>query len=111
MYGLYSVKLLFESIYKPNESTETVFEERILLVRTEVPDEISRLVHNQFPPDTYENSSGGLTTIKLVKILDVFDLVEDLEESLHFKEVYSRHLLFGKNTSVDEAIQSYALDK
>lgn len=111
MYGLYSAKLLFESVVSPNLSPEKIFEERIILVRAESSDIISELIYKKFPSDTYLNSEGGSTTIRLVKILDVFELVDNLEESLDFKEVYSRHLLFEQDIDAATAIKLYSLDK
>ncbi|STX08857.1 Uncharacterised protein [Kurthia zopfii] len=111
MKNFYSVKLLFESVVSLNLSPEKIFEERIILVQAENSDDISNLVYSKFPPDTYSNSEGGFTTIQLVEILDVFELVDDIEESLNFKEVYSRHLIFEQDVTAKEAIGLYSLDK
>ncbi|MEK4423808.1 DUF4288 domain-containing protein [Solibacillus sp. FSL K6-1523] len=111
MYGVYSVKLLFESFVSPNLSSEKIFEERIILVRAENLDEINELIYKKFPADTYLNGEGGSTTVQLAKILDIFELVDDLEESLDFKEVYSRHLLFEQDIDATTAIELYKLDK
>ena len=47
-----------------------------------------------------------------VKILDVFELVDDLSESLNLKEVYSRYIIFeNPSTTAAEAIEKYSLDK
>lgn len=111
MYGIYSVKLLFESLVSPNLSKEKVFEERIVLVRAKNLEDISELVYKNFPSDTYLNAEGGMTTNQLVKILDIFKLVDNLEESLDFKEVYSRYLLFEQEIDAATAIELYSLDK
>lgn len=52
-----------------------------------------------------------MTTNKVVAILDTFELVDNLEETVHLKEVYSRYLVFDKETSPEEAIKRYSLDK
>lgn len=111
MNNLYAVKLLFESLSSPNLSPEKVFEERIILVKTNNEEDISDLISNNFPSNNYSNSEGGFTTNQLVKILDVFEIVDNLEESLNFKEVYSRHLLFDQNVTAEKAIEKYSLDK
>ena len=49
---------------------------------------------------------------KLLAVLDIFKLVENLDEGpLHLSEVYSRYLLFDQETSAKEAIDAYSLDK
>lgn len=111
MYGIYSVKLLFESTTLPDLGSEKIFEERIILVRAEKDDDIKDLVYKNFPSDTYLNGDGGMTTNQLVEILDIFELVDNLEESLDFKEVYSRYLLVEKDVTVENIIELYSLDK
>ena len=111
MYGIYSVKCLFESISTPIDCSEKVFEERILLIKTDDPETIPERLVKRFPPDTYDNSAGGVTTIQLVQVLDIFELVEDVEQPIDFTEVYSRHLIFEEEVTTDEAIKIYSLDK
>jgi len=52
-----------------------------------------------------------LTTNKLVKILDIFETVDNLKGSLNFKEVYSRYLIFDYSLAVEEVIEKSSLDK
>lgn len=111
MYGIYSVKLLFESTTSPDLGSEKIFEERIILVRAEKVDDIKDLVYKKFPSDTYLNGDGGMTTNQLVEILDIFELVDNLEESLDFKEVYSRYLLVENDVTTENIIELYSLDK
>lgn len=111
MNKLYAVKTLFESITSPTISQEKIFEERIILIEAESEAEISNLLNSKYPPDTYLNSEGGFTTNQLVKILDVFELVDNLETSRHFKEVYSRYLIFDDDATTEQAIEKYGLDQ
>lgn len=111
MSNLYAAKLLFESTTSPKKNPEKIFEERIILVKAENEEEISDLLNNNFPPDTYSNGEGGSTTKKLINILDIFEIVDNLEESLNFKEVYSRYLLFDQDITAEKAIEKYSLDK
>lgn len=111
MYGVYSVKLLFESLTSPNLSSEKIFEERIILVRAQNSEDIKELVYGKFPSDTYLNAEGGSTTVQLVEVLDVFELVDTLEEPIDFKEVYSRYLLFEQDIDAAKVIELYSLDK
>lgn len=106
------MKVLIESITSPTISPEKIFEERIILVKTNQPEEIENMIRENFPDDTYQNAEGGWTTHQVAKILDVFELVEDIEEQpIHLKEVYSRFLIFDKETSVEEVVNVYSLDK
>lgn len=111
MKKLYAVKSLFESVTETDTSLEKIFEERIILVEAEDEAEASGLLNKKFPADIYSNSAGGLTTNKLVKILDVFETVDNLKGSLNFKEVYSRYLIFDYSLTVEEVIEKYSLDK
>ncbi|MEK3972905.1 DUF4288 domain-containing protein [Bacillus sp. FSL M7-0558] len=112
MRQIYSAKLLFESISSPSSMPDKIFEERIILVRAKNHCKVKDIIQKNFPEETFDNAEGGQTTIKLAAILDVFDLVDDLDqEPLHLSEVYSRHLIFDEETSVQEAIEAYSLDK
>ncbi|MFS0653965.1 DUF4288 domain-containing protein [Bacillus sp. 179-C3.3 HS] len=112
MHHIYSAKLLFESISSPNDSDDKIFEERIILVRAKNRRKVKHIVKDSFPDDTFENANHGQTTTKLVAILDIFELVDRIEDqSIHFIEVYSRYLLFDKDISAEEAIKAYSLDK
>lgn len=115
MYNLFSVKLLFESTYNSQPLTpEKIFEERIVLVRIDKQENIHNCMYAYFPPDTYVNAEGGMTTNQLVRILDVFELVEDIFDPMletEYKEIYSRYIIVPENTSVEACIELYALDK
>lgn len=111
MYNLYAVKLLFESTVSPVISSGKIFEECIVLIQTDDQGAIPKLIEKQFPPSTYENAEGTMTTKTLVKILDIYELVDDLTTSLQYKEVYSRHLIFGEEVSSKEVISTYKLDQ
>ncbi|MEH7227358.1 DUF4288 domain-containing protein [Bacillus safensis] len=109
---MYSAKLLFESISSPSSIPDKIFEERIVLVKAMNQRKVKEIVKQGFPEETYDNAEGGQTNIKLAAILDIFELVDHLEQkSLHLSEVYSRHLIFDEETSVQEAIEAYSLDK
>lgn len=112
MQRIYSAKLLFESISTPSSIPDKIFEEWIVLVKAKNRRKVKEKVEQGFPDETYDNAEGGQTNIRLAAILDIFELVDHLEtESLHLSEVYSRHIIFDKETSVQEAIEAYSLDK
>lgn len=108
MYHLYSVELLFESIAKPKPTPEKIFEERIVLIRTKKKENIHDLIYAYFPPDTYANAEGGITTNKLAKILDVFELVDDILDPLletEYKEVYSRYIIAPEDITAENVLK------
>jgi len=112
LYNLFSVKLLFESTATSTINPAKIFEERIFLVKGGSSEEVCSIVKKHFKPETYENADGGINKVELVKILDVFELVDDLSESLNLKEVYSRYIIFeNPSTTTEEAIEKYSLDK
>lgn len=112
MYNLFSVKLLFESTATSTINPAKIFEERIFLVKGRSSEEVCSIVKKHFEPETYENADGGINKVEFVKILDVFELVDDLSESLNLKEVYSRYIIFeNPSTTAEEAIEKYSLDK
>lgn len=111
MNKMYSVKLLFESTTKPKHSKGKIFEERIILVHTRSGDKIRSIIGSHFPDDSYENSEGGLTIVKLAAILDVFELVDSIDDSCHLTEVYCRFLILDEELSSDEVIQRFSLDQ
>ncbi|MEH7650255.1 DUF4288 domain-containing protein [Bacillus safensis] len=112
MQRIYSAKCLFESTSTPSSIPDKIFEERIVLVKAKNRRKVKEKVEQGFPEETYDNAEGGQTIIRLAAILDIFELVDHLEQkSLHLSEVYSRHLVFDKETSAQEAIEAYSLDK
>lgn len=111
MTKMYSVKLLFESTTKPQFTAWKIFEERIILVQTISKEEIAPIINQEFPVERYENSEGGWTTVKLVAVLDVFELVDSIDGACHLKEVYSRYLYLDGERSADDVIQRFSLDQ
>jgi hypothetical protein len=52
-----------------------------------------------------------MTTWRFVQVLDCFELVDEIEGDIDFKEVYSRFILVTVGTTPDEVIRDYSLDK
>lgn len=100
MTNIYSVKLLFEHVNSSESIPNKTFEETINIIRAAKIEDVDALVKEHFKDFTYSNDFGKKTTIKLVMILDIFKLVDNIEEVLEFGEVYSRHMIFDKNVSV-----------
>ena len=109
--SIYSVKLLLESTVTPNTYSSKTFEETIILIEVTNYDEIESKIHSHFVDDSYEYADGGQTTWSLVKILDIFEVIDTFEGNINFKEVYSRFLTFDKLITADEVIKLYSLDK
>ncbi len=108
---IYSVKLLLESTVRPNMRASKTFEESVVLVKVKNHSEIERKIYDHFVDVTYENADGGQTTWSLVKILDTFELMDDFEGDIDFKEVYSRYLPFDKPMTAEQVIDLYSLEK
>ncbi|MED4887282.1 DUF4288 domain-containing protein [Lysinibacillus sp. FSL R7-0073] len=109
--SIYSVKLLLESTVTPNTYSSKTFEETIILIEAASHNEIETKIHRHFVDNTYENADGGQTTWSLVKILDTFEIIDEFEGNINFKEVYSRFLPFDEPITADEVIKLYYLDK
>ncbi|MBD7986372.1 DUF4288 domain-containing protein [Sporosarcina sp. Sa2YVA2] len=114
MHNLFSVKYLLQSIKSEDTSRygdEEVFEEVIVLVRADGKDEAMKKVIDQYEELTYENAAGGMTTWRFVAVLDCYELVDNIEGDVDFKEVYSRYILVEIGTTAEEVIQEFSLDK
>lgn len=114
MDKLFSVKYLLQSIYCEQTiqyGDEDVFEEVIVLVKAQCKEDAMERVIGHFEEETYENAANGMTTVRFVKALDCFELIDEIEGDIDFKEVYSRYILVEIGTTADEVIQQYALDK
>ena len=109
---IYSVKLLLESVVTPIPIPPSkTFEESIILLRAEGEEWIEQMMIEHLGNLSYENAVGGQTTWKFVRILDVFELIDEFEGDINFKEVYSRFLTFDEMITADEVIKLYSLDK
>ena len=109
---IYSVKLLLESVVIPIPIPPSkTFEESVILLRAESEEWIEKMVIEHFGDFSYENAVGGQTTWGFVGILDVFELIDEFEGDVNFKEVYSRFLPFDEMITADEVIELYSLDK
>ncbi|WOV87578.1 DUF4288 domain-containing protein [Sporosarcina oncorhynchi] len=115
MDKIFSVKYLLKSINSKDTiqygDDEDVFEEVIVLVRADGKDDAMKKVIDQYEELTYENAAGGMTTWQFVTVLDCYELVDNIEGDIDFKEVYSRYILVETGTTAEEVIQQYALDK
>jgi hypothetical protein len=62
--------------------------------------------------EPYENAAGGMTHYRMVRVLDAFELIDELTipKDEPVVEVYSRHLLVPKNLTIDEIVKKYHLD-
>lgn len=110
MKKVFSVKYLIESIANPQGEGKT-FEETIVLVIATSKEQAVQRVKAWCKDHTYENAVGGSTTWRFVTDLDTFELVDDIEGDIDFKEVYSRYILVNPGTTAEEVIRQYSLDK
>jgi hypothetical protein len=78
-----------------------IYEETINIIRAVKLEDVDRLVKAHYKDVTYKNIFGEDTTIKLAMILDVFELVDNIEESLEFVEVYSQHIILDEEVTVE----------
>ena len=101
MYKIFSVKLLFEHISLSGTISNKIYEETINIIRAAKIEDVERLVKAHYKDVIYKNIFGEETTIRLVIILDVFELVDNIEESLEFVEVYSQHIIVDEEVTVE----------
>lgn len=116
---VYSIVLLKEAIIKNPVVTKDhkLFEERLILISISenlLRDKekflifIRNLVQNN--EEIYPNEFGEMVIWKLAKIIDVFEISEDIEFSLPFQEVYSRFLEMPANASIDDVVNKFYSD-
>jgi len=101
MYKIFSVKLLFEHISLSSSTSNKIYEETINIIRAVKLEDVDKLVKSHYKDVIYKNIFGEDTTIRLVMILDVFELVDNIEESLEFVEVYSQHIIAEEEVTVE----------
>ncbi len=102
MEKTFSVKLLFQHISSPESMPNKTFEETINIIRAPKLEDVDRMVKEHFKDITYTNAFGEKTTIRLVMILDVFELVDDIDKALEFVEVYSHHIILDDEVCMDQ---------
>lgn len=112
----YGLKLLVEGIEElPEEDDlqfeEKIFEEVVVLVNALNEVEAEMKIREHYKDDTYENADGRLVTLRLAKILDVYELVDRIKCLDDFVEAYSRHLIVDCSMTVEGVVQSLGLDK
>ena len=116
---VYSIVLLKEAIIKNPVVTKDhkLFEESLILISISenlLRDKekflifIRNLVQNN--EEIYPNEFGEMVIWKLAKIIDVFEISEDIEFSLPFQEVYSRFLEMPANASIDDVVNKFYSD-
>ena len=114
MGRIFSVKYLVECIVVPQDDGKT-YEEAIMLIRADTRElaveKISEHWKGLTKELTYENAIGGMTTWRFVQVLDCFELVNEIEADIDFKEVYSRYILVGEEMTPQEVIRDYSLEK
>lgn len=112
MKKLYSVKLLFSSCAEP-KGPESIFEEIVIFIEANNISEVEGLVYNHYDEMSYKNAEDGINTITLAKILDIYEIIDDMNfiGNINFKEAYSRYLIFEGEVSSEEIIERYYLDK
>lgn len=103
MYKIFSVKLLFEHISLSDTKSSKIYEETINIIRAVKLEDVDRLVKAHYKDVIYKNIFGEDTKIRLVMILDVFELVDNIEESLDFVEVYSQHIIADEEVTIDRS--------
>ncbi|MCM3639501.1 DUF4288 domain-containing protein [Sporosarcina luteola] len=114
MDKIFSVKYLVESIVNPQYDGKT-YEEVVMLIRADSSEMAAKKViehwRNLTKELTYENAVGGMTIWCFVQVLDCFELVDEIEGDIDFKEVYNRYILVEAGMTPDEVIRDYSLDK
>lgn len=111
---IYSVKLLKESIHSPKISEGLCFEESIVLIRADSEDKLKKgallnLIKGNLGDEPYLNEYGETITWKVIDVLDIFEMNDDIEGYIDFVEVYSRYLPFDYSISAEEVIKKYNL--
>lgn len=108
MNKLFSVRLLFHSTHIP-DTTGSFYEESIVLIRGIDESDVNSKAVEYYKPLVYENSDNGKTTVTLVKTLDIFEVIDDLDDiNIDFKEVYSQFIIFDKEQlSTTDIVQKY----
>lgn len=110
MIGIHSISILTQSFNVQDDSPRNRFEHLILLYHfTEdvSKDELIKIIKKDNFLDPYETADGSHVYWKVVKIIDVFELISEINFDTPV-EVYSRH--FTDEVNIDEIIKRYFSD-
>lgn len=108
MDKIFSVRLLFHSTHIPR-TTGSFYEESIVLIKGSNEEEVIKKAFDYYKPWIYDNSENGKTTVKLVKVLDTFEVIDKIEDNnIDFKEIYSQFLIFeNEELSTEDIVKKY----
>lgn len=113
MERLWSLKILCEYVSTPSTNTGSVFEELVVLVHARDVGTAEQKMRDFYAmEEPYGNAAGGETLYRMVRMLDVFEVVDPvvIPGDRVLAEVYSRHLQAEKGWGADEMVTRYRLD-
>ncbi len=108
--GWFSVKVLFESVHSDAESMddrEKLFEESIIVLQANSADQAQERAkqHADQMQHGYRVLSGDWVEWQFVRVLDVFELIED--RVTDGVEVYARFIVAQPEDSADDVVERY----
>ncbi|EAG1758630.1 DUF4288 domain-containing protein [Listeria monocytogenes] len=113
MKVVYSISLLLQSFNEKDNSPRNSFEHKIVLFRLDkeiAKNELINIVHKYNSEEPYEIESKEMVCWKPVKILDVYEVIE--EEPFVFcnnQEVYSRYFI-EEDITISDILKTYFSD-
>ncbi len=112
---LFSVVLVKESlIYEHKNKDDTkIFEESIILIKSNEnffenssQEELLLYFNDKIPPLEYINAYEEKLKNYIVCVIDYFEIIDEMKIE-NFIEVYNRHFIETKGTSLDDIINKY----
>lgn len=110
----FSLSLLFEAFEAKTKISRKAYEHRIVLVQFPAkPDKVTLIEYckQYLTEEPYQTADGSLDFWQVSKIIDCFELVEEVSGSIHTPlEVYSRYFADDFDSTREEILEKYFSD-
>lgn len=110
----FSLSILFEAFEAKTKISRKAYEHRIVLVQFPArPDKATLIEYckQHLTEEPYQTADGSLDFWQVSKIIDCFELVEEVPENIHTPlEVYSRYFADDFDSTREEILEKYFSD-
>lgn len=110
----FSLSILFEAFEAKTKISRKAYEHRIVLVQFPAKPDKATLIEyckQHLTEEPYQTADGSLDFWQVSKIIDCFELVEEVPENIHTPlGVYSRYFADDFDSTREEILEKYFSD-